>query len=234
MLASAPLPYRQRQNAALQGGGTAERTAAWSARRPRRDLLSGSRVRAAGQTRWAFLGGVSLGDSAQGASAPQTAHRPQATPALAAPRPRWGKEPRHLRCPVRVQRRHATLRGASHDSGVHGQAASRQAFCNTAIRSLLQWRNRRSPRHRATGQGDTAGLARLHGVQPRIVGRPKTRPPSRHKPTGGSESCGRARCEKTCAGKPASHIPAAGRSSEEGYFWALHLARGRKSDGTRA
>ena len=34
--------------------------------------------------------------------------------------------------------------------------------------------------------------------------------------------------------KPASQIPAAGRRSEEGYFWAIRLTRWRKSDGTRA
>ena len=39
---------------------------------------------------------------------------------------------------------------------------------------------------------------------------------------------------KVCAVKPASQIPAAGRRSQEGYFWAIRLTRGRKSDGTRA
>jgi hypothetical protein len=34
--------------------------------------------------------------------------------------------------------------------------------------------------------------------------------------------------------KPASQIPAAGRSSEEGDFWAIRLPRWRKSDGTSA
>lgn len=34
--------------------------------------------------------------------------------------------------------------------------------------------------------------------------------------------------------KPESQIPAVGRKSQEGYFWAIRLTRWRKSDGTRA
>ena len=50
----------------------------------------------------------------------------------------WGKEHRHLRLPVLVQRLNATLRGDSNAYGVHGNAASLKQFFNRAMRMVLQ------------------------------------------------------------------------------------------------
>jgi len=86
------------------------------------------------------------------------------------------QEPRHLGLPVLVQRLHATRRGASHDDGVHGNAASRKQFFNSAMRMVRTWRNRRRPRHSDTWQGYKAVLERFKVARPRIGGRPKTRP----------------------------------------------------------
>ena len=87
----------------------------------------------------------------------------------------WGKEPRHLRGPVRFQRLNATRRGASKDDGVHGHAASRQECGNKAIRIWLPWLKRRSPRPSDTWQGYTAVLERCKVARPWIIGRPTPR-----------------------------------------------------------
>jgi RNA-directed DNA polymerase len=87
----------------------------------------------------------------------------------------WGQANRHLRVPVLCQRLNANLRGYDNDYGVHGNAASLQACFNTAIRILVKWLNRRSPRHSYTWQGYTAVLERFKVARPRIVGRPTTR-----------------------------------------------------------
>jgi hypothetical protein len=88
----------------------------------------------------------------------------------------WGQEPRHLRRPGRCQRLSATRRGAYHDYGVPGKAASRKAVFNKAMRIWLKGLTRRRPRPSDTWPGETAVLERVHGARPRIVGRPKTRP----------------------------------------------------------
>jgi RNA-directed DNA polymerase len=87
----------------------------------------------------------------------------------------WGKENRHLRLPVLFQRLNATLRGYYNDYGVHGNAASRKQFFNSAMRIVLTWLNRRSQRPRYPWQGYKAVLERCKVARPRIVGRPKTR-----------------------------------------------------------
>ncbi len=87
----------------------------------------------------------------------------------------WCKENRHLRRPGLFQRRHATLRGCDNDYGVHGNAASLQQFCNSALRMLLQWLNRRRQRHSYPWQGYKAVRERCKVARPRIVGGPKTR-----------------------------------------------------------
>jgi hypothetical protein len=76
---------------------------------------------------------------------------------------------------VLFQRLNAKLRGYYHYYGVHGNAASLQAFFNKAIRIVLKWLNRRSQRHSDTWQGYSAVLERFKVARPRIVGRPKTR-----------------------------------------------------------
>jgi RNA-directed DNA polymerase len=88
----------------------------------------------------------------------------------------WGKENRHRRRPALCQRLNATRRGEDHDDGVQGNAASRNACFNKALRLVRKWRKRRSQRHRYPWQGYTAVLARFTGARPRIVGRPTTRP----------------------------------------------------------
>jgi RNA-directed DNA polymerase len=87
----------------------------------------------------------------------------------------WGKAKRHLRWPGLCTRLHATLRGDDHDDGGHGNAASRKAFFNSAIRLLRKWLNRRRPRHRYPWPGYKAVLERFTVARPRIVGRPQTR-----------------------------------------------------------
>jgi RNA-directed DNA polymerase len=87
----------------------------------------------------------------------------------------WGKAPRHRRRPGLFQRLNATRRGYDKYSGVHGHAASLQECFNTARRMWLKGRNRRRPRHRDTGPGDTAGLERVPVARPRSGGRPQTR-----------------------------------------------------------
>jgi RNA-directed DNA polymerase len=87
----------------------------------------------------------------------------------------WCKEKRHLRLSVLCKRLNAQRRGDYHDYGVHGNAASLKEFFNRAMRILLKWLNRRSPRHRYTWQGYKEVLERFQVARPRIVGRPKTR-----------------------------------------------------------
>jgi hypothetical protein len=87
----------------------------------------------------------------------------------------WCKANRHLRLSELFQRLHAKLRGYSNAYGVHGNAASLQEFFTKAMRILLKWLNRRSPRHSWTWPGDTAVLERFKVARPRIVGRPKPR-----------------------------------------------------------
>jgi hypothetical protein len=88
----------------------------------------------------------------------------------------WCKAHRHLRLPGLFKRLNAKLRGSDNDYGVHGNAASLQAFFTSAIRMRLKGLNRRSPRHRSTWPGDKAVLARFTVARPQIVGRPQTRP----------------------------------------------------------
>jgi hypothetical protein len=87
----------------------------------------------------------------------------------------WGQANRHVRVPVLGPRRNATLRGYDNSDGVHGTAASLQAFVNNAIRRGLTWRHRRSPRHSYTWHGYPAVRERFPVARPRIVGRPQTR-----------------------------------------------------------
>jgi RNA-directed DNA polymerase len=87
----------------------------------------------------------------------------------------WCQENRHRRWPVLFQRLNAKLRGDDNDYGVHGHAASRQEFFNTAIRILWKWLHRQSHRHSSTWPGYTAVLERFTVARPRIVGRPTTR-----------------------------------------------------------
>jgi hypothetical protein len=87
----------------------------------------------------------------------------------------WCKANRHLRRSVLFQRLNAKLRGYDNDDGVHGNAASLQQCCNSAMRMLLKWLNRRRQRHRYTWQGYQDVLERCKVARPRIVGRPKTR-----------------------------------------------------------
>jgi hypothetical protein len=87
----------------------------------------------------------------------------------------WCKSNRHLRWPVLFTRLNAKLRGYSNESGVHGNAATLQACFTSAIRILLKWLNRRSPRHGSPWPGSNEVLERFTVARPRSVGRPQTR-----------------------------------------------------------
>lgn len=138
-------------------------------------ILPCRRHRQAGKTSVAWLGfECRWGKDRQGRA---HLHRRTARKTLRAARKRftaWGQENRHLRRPGRCQRLHATRRGYDHDYGVHGNAASLQEFFHNARRLLLQWLNRRRPRHSSTWPGYTAVRERFHVARPRIVGRPQT------------------------------------------------------------
>jgi RNA-directed DNA polymerase len=146
----------------------------WSAAKTR--IIPCSRHRLAGQTSFEFLGlELRWGKDRKGRAHLKRRPARQKRRTSLQRFTVWCKENRQLRLPVLVKRLTAKLRGDSNDYGVHGHAASRQEFCNQAIRILLKWRNRRSQRHSDTWQGSNNVLERCKVARPRIVGRPKTR-----------------------------------------------------------
>jgi group II intron reverse transcriptase/maturase len=139
-------------------------------------MIPFSRDRAAGRTSFEFLGfECRWGKDRKGKD---HLKRRTARKKLRTSLPRftaWCKEHRHLRLPVLFPRLNAKLRGYYHYYGVHGNAASLKEFFNKAMRMLLKWLNRRSPRHSYAWPGYTAVLERCQVARPRIVGRPQTR-----------------------------------------------------------
>ncbi len=139
-----------------------------------------SRHRLAGKTSFELLGcEVRWGKARQGQDPRQRRPARQKRPPSVKRFTAWGKENRHLRGPVRFTRLNAKLRGYDNYDGVHGNAASRQAFFNSALRMLRKWLNRRRQHHRDTGPGDQAGRERFQGARPRLGGRPQTRQATR-------------------------------------------------------
>jgi RNA-directed DNA polymerase len=146
----------------------------WAAAKTR--MIPCSRYRAAGKTSFEFLGFEFRWGKDRKGQDHLTRRTARKKLRLSLHRfTAWCKEHRHLRLPVLCQRLNAKLRGDYNYYGIHGNVASLQEFFNKAIRILLKWLNRRSPRHRYTWQGSTAVLERFKVARPRIVGRPKTR-----------------------------------------------------------